>query len=150
MKQRLVLPEVVNVAAFVGGWVTLWQAVRFSQGQIGVPEPFRTMESSLSMMLETSGKLATIEHHIFGTAAWITLSVLVFAFGGVLRHLITDGWATFLADGKAAYQESVRVYELEKARARRRAARSKLNSCAGSGLIPIALGAAIGAWILFL
>lgn len=150
MKQRLMLSEIVNVAAFLGGLTTLWQVVRFFQGEVGVPEPFGTMEASLSMIFATSGSLATTWHYVFGAVAWISLSAFVFAGGDVLRRLIADGWAKFIADETAADLESVRIYRVEEARAKRRAARAKLNRRAGSGLVPFVVGAAIGAWILFL
>lgn len=150
MKQRLMLSEIVNVAAFFCGLATRWQVVRFFQGEVGVPEPFGTLEASLSMMFATSGKLPTIWHYIFGAAAWTSLSALVFDGGGVLRRLIADGWARFLADEKATDQESVRMYRLEESRERRRVARANFNRRAGSGLVPFAVGAAFAAWILLL
>lgn len=143
---RKILSHIASLAGVVGGLVTMWQAVRFCHGSIGMPEPFGSWVTPLlAKAYGPEGLLATVFHYLFGVVSWLFVGAIVLVISHESARIFELGWHRYQAQLRIEAKEYARTRRIEDARERRLAARAQKKG-GGLSIGTLLIGVIVGSF----
>ncbi|MDH0342076.1 hypothetical protein [Chromobacterium haemolyticum] len=152
MFNRTVTAKIIRFSIVVIASVTLLQAARFCFGEIGSPiialfeaayGPSNKMTASSSPLASLFSWIGQVYYYLAGIGGWVAPACLVVAIGSAIARIVEVGLKQYMAECKAAQDESQRLAKLEKRRAEREARKTQ-KSKPGFGFGTLLLGIIIG------
>lgn len=139
MINRAKIAWVISSLACIAAIAVAWQAVRFCQGEIGGPgidqfiamlheffgEPSPAANDNGKIIQAGLAWLSQACYYMAGVAVWLSLALFVSCLGASSARIVEVGFTQYIAECKAAEEESRRWAKVEADREHRRELRRK-------------------------